>query len=203
MSSAYDENTKHKLNRIITIPNILSIFRIILIPVYAVLYMKAESTQDFIIAGSILAVSCVTDLFDGWIARNFDQISNLGKALDPIADKATQGVMLICAATRRPVLWCLFGFFAFKEGFQLVMGCWYLRKKQMLKGALFSGKLCTVVLFICMIVIVCFPNIPSSAIHIMIILSAVFMTISFVSYIFAYFGKNKKVEDLVLKSDHA
>lgn len=203
MSSAYDDNTKQELNRIITIPNILSIFRLILIPIYAVLYMNAESTHDYIIAGSILAVSCVTDLFDGWIARNFNQISNLGKALDPVADKATQGVMLICAATRHPILWFLFGFFALKEGFQLVMGCWYLRKKQMLSGALFTGKLCTTVLFIFMIIIVCFPNIPSIAMHIMIILSLIFMTISLISYILAYFGKNKKVEDLILKSEHS
>ena len=189
------------MNRIITVPNILSIIRIVLIPVYAVMYVRADTTADYILAGGILAFSCITDLFDGWIARRFDQISNLGKALDPIADKATQGVVLICATSRHPALWCLVGLFALKEGFQLVMGCWYLRKKQMLSGALMTGKICTTVLFVCMIIIVCFPNLPDIAVYAMIVPSAVFMAISFVSYILAYFGKNKKVEDIVLKKD--
>ena len=117
------EEKKRKARRIITIPNLLSLFRLLLIPVYAMLYVHAETAKDYLLSGAILALSCITDLFDGLIARRFDQISNLGKALDPIADKATQGVMLLCVADRHPVLWWLFGFFALKEGFQLVMGC--------------------------------------------------------------------------------
>ena len=187
---------KRKANRIFTIPNLLSIFRLLLIPVYAVLYVNAKSPKEYSASGVILAVSCVTDLFDGLIARKFDQISNLGKVLDPIADKATQGVMLICMAKHRPVLWWLLGLFAVKEGFQLIMGCWYLRKGQMLPGALMSGKICTTVLFFCMILLVIFQNMPTYLVFVLIGLCAFFMAVSFLSYIKAYFGKNKKVEKL-------
>lgn len=187
---------KRKARRIITIPNLLSLFRLLLIPVYAMLYVHAETAKDYLLSGAILALSCITDLFDGLIARRFDQISNLGKALDPIADKATQGVMLLCVADRHPVLWWLFGFFALKEGFQLVMGCWYLRKGQMLPGALMSGKVSTVVLFLCMILLVIFPGMHSWAVVLLLILCAIFMAVSFISYIKAYFGRNKKVEKL-------
>lgn len=190
------EDKKRKANRIVTIPNILSLFRLILIPVYVVLYAKAETPKDYLGAGIILAVSCVTDLFDGYIARHFDQISNLGKVLDPIADKATQGVMLICIAKYRPVIWWLLGFFIIKEGFQLVMGCWYLRKGQMLPGALMSGKICTTVVFISMILLVLFPGMPGVLATLLIIICAFFLLVSFVSYINAYFGKTKKVEKL-------
>ena len=54
---------------ILTIPNLLSFFRLILIPVYMVIYLKAQETKDYILAGSILAVSCLTDMVDGKIAR--------------------------------------------------------------------------------------------------------------------------------------
>ena len=187
---------KRKAERIITVPNVLSLFRLLLIPIYAVIYINADTTKEYILSGGILALSCITDLFDGLIARHFDQISNLGKVLDPVADKATQGVMLLCIATRQPVLWWLFGFFALKEGFQLVMGCWYLRKGQMLPGALMSGKICTTVLFFSMITLVLFPTMPAWGVSVLIGLCALFMAISFVSYIQAYFGKNKKVETL-------
>ncbi len=187
---------KRKAERIITVPNILSLFRLLLIPVYAFIYVHAETTREYLAAGAVLAVSCITDLFDGYIARNFDQVSNLGKVLDPIADKATQGVMLICLAKHHPTLWWLLGFFAVKEAFQLIMGCWYLRKGQMLPGALMSGKISTTVLFLCMIVLVVFPGLPVPAVFSLIGLCAVFMAISFFSYIKAYFGKNKKVRDL-------
>lgn len=122
------EEKKRKARRIITIPNLLSLFRLLLIPVYAMLYVHAETAKDYLLSGAILALSCITDLFDGLIARRFDQISNLGKALDPIADKATQGVMLLCVARQAPPIMVALWIFRLKEGFQLVMGCWYPQK---------------------------------------------------------------------------
>ena len=75
---------------IFTIPNLLSLFRILLIPVYVNLYLEAKEDYQYLLAGSVLALSCLTDLADGIIARNFHMISNVGKVLDPLADKLTQ-----------------------------------------------------------------------------------------------------------------
>ena len=72
---------------IFTIPNLLSLFRILLIPVYVVIYLNATQPAHYYIAGGILAVSCLTDLIDGKIARHFNMISTIGKVLDPLADK--------------------------------------------------------------------------------------------------------------------
>ena len=64
-----------------TIPNLLSLFRLVLIPVYITIYVNAKDNADYYIAAGILAVSCLTDLIDGKIARHFDMISTVGKFL--------------------------------------------------------------------------------------------------------------------------
>lgn len=69
----------------LTIPNLLSVIRICLIPVFAVLYYKGHIWWSLI----ALALSGLSDMFDGKIARKYNQISNLGKLLDPVADKLT------------------------------------------------------------------------------------------------------------------
>ena len=81
---------------VFTIPNILSMFRIALIPAYIVIYLNAEQPVEYFLAGSILAVSCLTDMIDGKIARKFNMISTVGKILDPIADKLTQFTLTLC-----------------------------------------------------------------------------------------------------------
>ena len=79
--------SKNMKKEILTVPNLLSLFRLLLIPLYIVLYLRASEPDDYIVAAAILAVSCLTDMIDGKIARQFNQITTLGKFLDPIADK--------------------------------------------------------------------------------------------------------------------
>ena len=143
---------------IYTIPNLLSLFRLVLIPVYVIIYLNADTTADYYLAAGILAVSCLTDLIDGKVARHFNMITSLGKLLDPVADKATQFTLIMCLTVRYPVLWFLVGLFVVKESFQLIAGGIRLRKGRMLKGALISGKICTTVLFISLIVMVMLPK---------------------------------------------
>lgn len=80
-------------SRVWTIPNILSMLRICLIPLIVYLYLYTEQQW---LAGIIVLLSGITDLVDGYIARKFNQISNLGKILDPIADKLTLLTVLSC-----------------------------------------------------------------------------------------------------------
>ena len=77
-------NTKDWRSSVFTIPNLLSLFRLLLIPVYVTIYLNAESAADYYLAGGILALSCLTDLIDGQIARRFNMISDLGKILTKI-----------------------------------------------------------------------------------------------------------------------
>lgn len=179
-----------------TIPNVLSLFRLVLIPVYIIIYLNARESSDYYIAAGILAVSCLTDLIDGKIARHFNMISTLGKILDPLADKATQFALIVCLALKYPVLQYLVGLFVIKESFQLIAGGISLRKGKMLKGALMSGKICTTVLFVSFILMVMIPNLPDLAVNIVTIVDTVFMLISFGDYFITYFNRENKFQPL-------
>lgn len=181
---------------IFTIPNLLSLFRLLLIPVYVVIYLNATEASHYFIAAAILAVSCLTDLVDGKIARRFNMISTVGKILDPIADKATQFTLILCLAVKHPRLWLLVGLFVVKESFQLIAGLINLRRRKMLPGALMAGKVCTTVLFISLIVLVLFPGLDEMVVTVICIVDAAFMLVSLTEYIRAYYGKHTKVQDM-------
>ena len=181
---------------IFTIPNLLSLFRLVLIPVYATVYLDATQNYQFILAGFILAVSCLTDMIDGKIARKYGMITTLGKVLDPLADKLTQLTLTICLSMKYPVLYPVLGLFIMKELFQLVICVVFLRKGKMLPGALLAGKVCTTVLFISLIALVLLPDIDPAAVTVIAVIDALFLAVSFMSYAMAYFGKNVKVRDI-------
>ena len=101
-----------------TIPNLLSIFRIFLLPIYLYFVLR----QSFYIAGAVIVVSGLSDYLDGVIARRYNQVTDLGKVLDPFADKLTQLFLILSMAWYRPWLWLLFGLFLIKEGFMFVAG---------------------------------------------------------------------------------
>ena len=187
---------KNWKKEILTIPNLLSLFRLLLIPVYMVIYLNAADVSHYYLSASILAVSCLTDLIDGKIARKFNMISNVGKILDPFADKATQFTLIVCLAMRYPVLMHLVVLFVLKEGFQLIAGGITLKRGMMLEGALLPGKICTTVLFVSLILMVMLPELDYGYVQWITTIDAIFMIVAFGSYIWAYFGKSQKIHNL-------
>lgn len=181
---------------ILTIPNLLSLFRLVLIPVYIFIYLNARDNFDYLLAAVILAVSCLTDLIDGKIARHFNMITNLGKILDPLADKLTQFSLIICLASKYPVLWYLVALFVVKESFQLIAGGIKLREGIMLKGAQLTGKICTTVLFISLIIMVMIPELDEKTAFWIIVADAIFMFIAFIDYLLVYFKKESKFQSI-------
>ena len=181
---------------ICTIPNLLSLFRLVLIPVYIYIYINAAKPEHYWIAGGILAVSCLTDLVDGKIARKFNMISSVGKVLDPLADKATQLALIVCLSSHHRSLRIMLGLFLVKEFFQLFAMIISLKHGKALDGALTIGKICTTVLFVSLFIMVLFPGISEMATDIITAICCVFLIISFVEYVRAYYGKNKKIQDL-------
>ena len=179
-----------------TIPNLLSMFRLVLLPIYARIYLNATEEYEYMIAGSIMAVSCLTDLVDGKIARKFNQITNLGKVLDPFADKITQFTLTLCLSLKYPVLHPVLALFVVKEAFQLIVGIIFLTKGRMLPGALIAGKICTTILFVSLIALVLMPHMNPLLVDAIALVDGIFLLISFIAYITAYFGKDKKVQDL-------
>ena len=181
---------------VFTIPNLLSLLRLLLLPVYAIIYLNAETDKQFLLAGFIMALSCLTDLVDGKIARRFNMISTLGKILDPLADKLTQFVLTLCLSLRHTQLIPVLALFVVKELFQATVGFIHLRRGKILPGALMAGKVCTTVLFVSLIALVLFPRIGETAVSLIAVLDGVFLLSSFVSYFRAYFGKHSQVQDL-------
>ena len=182
---------KNWKQEVFTIPNLLSILRLLLLPVYLIIYLNANTAAEYYIAGGILAVSCLTDLLDGQIARRFHMISNVGKILDPIADKTTQFVLILSIAMKQPILWPSIFLFIIKEGYQILAGLIAFYKGKMLKGALFSGKLCTTVLFISLIIMVTLPSLPNSTIRLINTINIIFMLNALFHYIATYAQGNR------------
>ena len=187
---------KNWKKEILSIPNLLSLFRLVLIPVYMLIYLNATQPSHYYVSAAILAVSCLTDLIDGKIARRFNMVTTLGILLDPVADKATQFALILCLAMRYPVLWYLVGTFVVKEGFQLIAGSMILRKGKILDGALITGKICTTVLFLSLILLNMVPTMSEQHVAIITIIDIVFMIISFIGYILIYCGKIQRIQDL-------
>lgn len=183
---------------ILTVPNMLSLFRLMLIPVYIVIYLNATDPVHYFIAAGILAVSCLTDLIDGKIARHFNMMSKVGQILDPLADKLTQFSLAVCLAIEYPVIWLMVCLIFVKEIFQLVAAIVFLRKGQMLKGALFTGKMCTTVLFVSLILLVLIPPVylNSNVVSIVTTVDILFLLIAFIDYVRVYAKRSPMIEKL-------
>ena len=166
-------------HKILTVPNILSLLRIALIPLLCVLYF---AKKDGLAAGILLGVSALTDVIDGFIARRFNMISNFGKELDPVADKMTQGVVLICLLTRFPYLAVVVALLIIKEVTTGAVNLHIAKKTGIVNGAEWHGKLTTVVLFLLMFVHLVWFEITPTVSYIMAAFCLAVMLFSFVLY---------------------
>ena len=102
---------------IFSIPNLMGYFRILLIPVFSWIYIHADGVSDYYMAAVLVGISGLTDMFDGKVARKFNMITELGKFIDPLADKLTQGALVLCFAVRYPLMRAVLALFILKEGF--------------------------------------------------------------------------------------
>lgn len=101
MQSQTRQNETPYQHKILTIPNLLSFFRLALIPLMVWLY---AIEKQYYWTTAILFLSALTDVVDGWIARRYNMVSDFGKIIDPFADKLTLIAMLGCLATRFPAM---------------------------------------------------------------------------------------------------
>lgn len=166
---------KVTLREAFTIPNILSYFRLLLIPVFAVCYHR----EQYLTAGLMAILSGISDVLDGWIARRFNQVTELGKVLDPLADKLTQGCAVMLLTDRFPMMLLLVAIWVVKEGY-MAFALFYNFKKHGVKldGAKWYGKLSTWALDSTMILLLIVPGFPVEAANILICACAFFMLLS-------------------------
>lgn len=190
----------------LTVPNLLSVIRILLIPVFAVLF----NNGDYGWAVFVLALSGLSDFFDGKIARKFNQISALGKILDPIADKLSQITIAIMFyitfsnssdETVKTFSW-IFLVFLIKEAVMVVGGAIMIMFGLKPVAAELPGKIATFAFYTIMCVIMAFgPDIgiignvytlSSTLMLILVGVSVVLTLIAFFSYIPGVFSQIKE-----------
>lgn len=172
---------------IFTIPNILTYIRILLVPVFVIVYINAQSLAGHIWSIVIVAISAATDVIDGIIARRFNMITDLGKIIDPIADKSMQFAMLFCVVFKYHWLALLLVIYGVKEIVSFAFSSYLFRKGKHIGGAMWCGKICTVILYGVMLALIAIPKIDPHVVAILIGFSAAFMLLAFVVYMDAYF----------------
>lgn len=192
--SKFNENVKDLFTNWNTIPNWMCFVRIALIPVFSVLFIK----ESYIAAFILMIVAALTDVFDGKIARKYNMVSNLGKILDPIADKLSQIAIVIILIVKfwsfDGVLKYLLFLFIFKELVMVVAGAILLSLGMRPVAAEVWGKVATVVFYTFMITIIAigpsgalvgvwfFKALPMPVIYVMVIISAILAFVSLFGY---------------------
>ncbi len=162
----------------LSVPNLITYFRLLFIPAFVAAYFE----RRFALALVILALSGLSDTVDGYIARRYDMVTDLGKVIDPIADKLTQAAMFFCLAWDIPAMWVLLGFLAVKELVMLAWGWVLLRRTDTIHSSKWYGKVCTAVLYASMAALVLLPDLSQTWINAIVVLCGAVMLMSLVLY---------------------
>lgn len=172
---------KFAQQKIFSIPNLLSVVRIILIPVFVAFYFAPVSHHG-VIAALVLIASGLTDILDGIIARKCGMVTELGQILDPLADKLTQATICVCMVISYRQLWPLLMLFIIKEALMVAGGARMMKRGLVIGSSKWFGKLATVVFYIVMISIIAFRP-PFDTVLSMMLVALGFMLFSFIMYL--------------------
>lgn len=171
-----------KAKEIFNIPNILSYIRILLIPIFVWIYINAKEPKDYYLAALIILISGLTDFADGQIARRCNMITELGTALDPIADKLTQAAIVFSLMFRYEGMIYLFILFMVKELFMLINDLVLMRRGKKLGGAMWYGKVSTAVFYLLTFLLIAFPQMSITLANGLMIITGSFLLVSFFGY---------------------
>lgn len=178
-----------------TIPNILCYVRLALIPIFITMYIKAEEPSEYLQAALIVVISGLTDFLDGFIARNMNMITEVGKLLDPLADKLTQAALIFVLVLKIRWMFLLLILFVVMQLFMLVAGLAMLKKGKKLDGAKWFGKISTTVFYVTMILLVAIPTLNTKITNTLMFTCGVFLFLSFVLYVREYVYMYREIRE--------
>ena len=171
----------------LTLPNLLSAFRLLLTPVFILLFLRVQTPAQYYYTVTLAAILALSDLADGWIARHYHQVTDLGKFLDPLSDKLLQAALLFCLGTRYPLVWVLGGVFVVKEGALALAALLLLRQTgRKLDGAKWWGKCSTALLYAVFFLLLAFPRLSPAAVQVLLYLCMAALLASGVLYALWY-----------------
>ena len=162
-----------------TIPNMLSILRLLLIPVIVYLYCVKRNNLWTLI---VVVFSTLTDIVDGFIARRFNMITDFGKFLDPVADKATQLTVFACLITRYKLMLVPFLVLLVKELGSLIFRLVVYKKTEVVEGAHWHGKMSTGIVILVIVLHLGWATMPATVSNAIILFSTIFMVYSGLLY---------------------
>ena len=179
-----------------TIPNILSAFRICLVPVFIIVYFQS-SRNAVLYAALIYAIASVTDFFDGYLARKYNASSKLGLVLDPLGDKLMIIAVMVCITIDRIIpLWAVL--VAFTKELLMAIGGIVIHKiaRAEILPSNIIGKTSTATFFVISLVLMLFRGIPRGVATALISLAIVLMLFAFVVYLREYIKLMKSKDDM-------
>lgn len=185
-----------KNSQIFTIPNILSAIRILMIPFIVWAYL----IENVNLSALLIIVSGLTDIVDGFIARRFNMISPLGKALDPIADKLTIGVVLLSLCFNNRIIVCLLIILVIKEVLMGVEGLLIIKHTGTTYSARWYGKISTIFLYGTILTIILWENIPKFALFVLLYCCIIILLFAFTMYTMTNIKVIKKTKNISEKA---
>ncbi len=180
------------------IPNILSVLRLVLVPVFILVFLFEGDQKTA--AAIVFIIASTTDVLDGYIARKYNMSTKTGQLLDPLADKLMQiavVVSLLCA--KMVPLWFVL-ILASKELLMILGGFFLYTKKNFVKSNVF-GKANTVVMFCAMVILLIFSETNETLKNIILNVTMVTNIVAMVSYMYTYFIKKKQFKSYIEKKN--
>ena len=170
-------------DRILTVPNLISLLRLLMIPVIVWLYVaRRESRAAFI----LLLISWLSDVLDGWIARRFHMGSRLGVVLDPAADKLTLVSVIFCMAFSHRDMIPLLVVLLLVEGCKGVFGLVRMKHRRYISSAKWHGKIATGCLYTTILLHMAWESIPHWFSQLTVYVSLAVVVVSMTLYCLYY-----------------
>lgn len=186
------------------IPNIISVFRIILVPVYVLIFFGIipSPVDKMYMAGILFLLAGFSDALDGFLARRNQWITDIGKLLDPFADKLLEVAVVVCIAIRfRGPFVILAAIIITKEILMVVGAYLILSKSSYYVSAVWCGKLATLVWYLLICVVHFFPNFilgDMLFVNCLCILLILLMIMAFVIYVFNYATQIQSTKEVLI-----
>ncbi|MDL2286948.1 CDP-alcohol phosphatidyltransferase family protein [Eubacteriales bacterium OttesenSCG-928-G02] len=177
------------------IPNILSVLRILMVPAFIFMFFS-NIKNNHIYSLAIFIIAAMTDALDGYLARKNGWISDIGKILDPVADKLMHVSAFICLAIKQNSIIWLVVLIVVKELLMVIGGSILLKKRRDLVVSLWYGKMTTIILAFSVACMIIYCN-NTTVVTVLSIISGLSVIFSLIMYYIKVFrGQYKKDQNI-------
>lgn len=166
------------MQQIMTLPNLMSLLRIALIPMIIAAFASGSELR----CAMLIILSGLTDVVDGWIARHWNAVSDVGKVLDPVADKLTQLAMLWMLLSSHPLMALPLAVLVIRESVMACTGLICVVRTREVRSARWHGKITTLLLYTCAFVHILWQEIPAAVSNTLIGICVLAQLVSLVMY---------------------